>query len=82
MHVCSLALVGILGLTSAPVAAQEAAVEASGGLERPGAYELGFETIDEVDRPRPEDVQIFSPLSPVIVEQEPVKLPPDQSLER
>jgi len=82
MRVCSLALVGALGVVSSTVIAQEAVSDASGDLERPGAFELVFESSGAEDGAHPEDVQIFSPLSPVIVEQEPIKLPKDQSLER
>ena len=49
-----------------------------GDLDRPGAFEL----IAEPREGGREDVQIFTPLSPVTVEPEPVKLPQDQSLER
>ena len=75
MRVCCLALVGALELLSASVAAQEAVAVVD--LERPGAFELTLDGSVMGD----EDVQIFTPLSPVTVESEPVKLPPDQSLE-
>lgn len=75
MRVCCLALVGALELLSGSVSAQEAVAVVD--LERPGAFELAAEGSAIAD----EDVQIFTPLSPVTVESEPVKLPPDQSLE-
>lgn len=77
MRVCCLALVGALGVVSASTLAQDAAVETPNDLERPGAFEL----VPESPPVRLEDGQIFTPLSPVIVEPEPVKLPQDQSLE-
>jgi len=82
MRVFCLALVGVLGATNSPVVAQEAPVESGSGLDRAGAFELVTEPSVENDRARREDSQIFSPLSPVIVEPEPVKLPQDQTLER
>lgn len=77
MRVCCLALVGALELLSGSVAAQEAVSLEVPDIERPGAFEL-VAAPPEVDG---EDVRIFTPLSPVTVEAEPVKLPSDQSLE-
>jgi len=82
MRVCSLALVGALGAISSFATAQEAEGEAGGGLERPGAFELASETVSAAKDTHAENIQIFSPLSPIIVEQEPVKLPQDQALDR
>ncbi len=75
MRVCWLALVGVLELSGGPVNAQEAELSAS-EMERPGAFELAAKKSETVA----EDRQIFTPLSPITVEKEPVKLPQDQSL--
>lgn len=72
---CYLILLGSLEVVCATALAQEAPI--SEELERSG----GFELIRDAQKQSSEDVEIFTPLSPIIVESEPVKLPKDQSLD-
>lgn len=72
---CCLILLGGLEFGWGAVSAQEAPIVDED--ERFG----GFELVRDVDPQRPEDASIFTPLSPVVVEAEPVKLPDDQAVE-
>jgi len=74
-RVCCLILLGSLEFVSLESLSQEAPV-----LDAPDR-KGGFEQVSEAAEPPPEDAQIFTPLSPVIVDSEPVKLPEDQAVD-
>jgi len=58
---------------------QDAQADALTGLQEPLELRLaGYELQPETDPGVPEDRLIFSPLAPVAVEAQPVKLPKDQ----
>ena len=74
-RVCCLILLGSLEFVSLETFSQEAPVPEV--FDREG----GFELVLEATEPPGEDAQIFTPLSPVMVESEPVKLPEDQAVD-
>ncbi len=76
-----LIFLGALELGSAPVLASDAEVVAMPPMSSEVERAAGFEVAEEARERPSENAGIFTPLSPITVESEPVRLPEDQAIE-